>query len=270
MVSTRTSSVVSRAGDVRQSYQAVNLLGVRIDRLRRRDLLDLAIGWAKARTRRTILYVNIHCMNVAYQDQGYREILNAADLVYCDGTGVKLAARLCGLDLPERMTGADWIDDLCTGAAREGVSLFLLGGGAGAASSAATILRQRHPDLGLVGYASGYGGFQETIEQVNRRKPDILLVGMGTPRQERWIGQHRAELDVPVVWAVGALFDFVNGSIPRGPRWMTDHGLEWLCRLYAEPRKLWRRYLIGNPLFFWRVVREMWLGRRGTDRSRAA
>jgi len=250
---------------VRYSHEAVNLLGVRIDRLRRRELLDLAIGWAKTGARRTILYVNVHCMNVAYQDQRYREILNAADLVYCDGTGVKLAARVCGLDLPERMTGADWIDDLCTRAEREGLSLFLLGGGAGAAQSAATMLRGRYPDLGLVGYASGYGAFQDTIEQVNRCKPDILLVGMGTPRQERWIDQHRDELDVPVVWAVGAMFDFVNGSIPRGPRWMTDHGLEWLCRLYAEPRKLWRRYLIGNPLFFWRLVRDRRFGRRGTD-----
>jgi N-acetylglucosaminyldiphosphoundecaprenol N-acetyl-beta-D-mannosaminyltransferase len=90
---------------------------------------------------------------------------------------------------------------------------------------------------------------------MNQVRPDIVLVGMGSPTQEKWIARHRAEIDAPVVWAVGALFDFVTGRIRRGPVWMTEHGFEWACRLVAEPRKLWRRYLIGNPRFIARVVR---------------
>jgi N-acetylglucosaminyldiphosphoundecaprenol N-acetyl-beta-D-mannosaminyltransferase len=86
---------------------------------------------------------------------------------------------------------------------------------------------------------------------------------MATPTQERWIDGNQAALDVPVIWAVGALFDFVNGRIPRGPAWMTGHGLEWLCRLAAEPAKLWRRYVIGNPRFLLRVLRVWWRQTRG-------
>ena len=90
---------------------------------------------------------------------------------------------------------------------------------------------------------------------MNAAHPHILLVGMGTPIQERWIAAHRHELDVPVVWAVGALFDFVAGVQPRGPRWMLDNGLEWLYRLRSDPRRLWQRYVVGNPLF---ILRVMW------------
>jgi N-acetylglucosaminyldiphosphoundecaprenol N-acetyl-beta-D-mannosaminyltransferase len=163
------------------------------------------------------------------------------------------------------MTGADWIDDLCSLAVRRRLSLFLLGGSPGAAEGAMSVLAQRHPGVRIVGTASGYNVSPEVIATINRLRPDILLVGMGTPTQEKWIDAHRAELDVPVVWAVGAVFDFVTGRIRRGPGWMTEHGMEWICRLVAEPRKLWRRYLIGNPYFFYRVLRERLLQSGGSQ-----
>lgn len=207
------------------------------------------------------MYVNIHCMNVRSRDDRLARALDRAGLVYCDGTGVRLASWMAGIPLPERMTGADWINDLCRQSVRDSHSLYLLGSGPDAANRAARMLCLAHPGLNIVGTASGYDVSPGTITEINGRAPDILLVGMGTPTQELWIDDHRAELAVPVVWAVGALFDFVSGKLPRGPRWMTDHGFEWLCRLTAEPRKLWRRYLIGNPWFFWRIVRTYWLRR---------
>lgn len=243
---------------------SVRVLGVRIDRLRLPELLARAARAAEHGTKTTILYANVHCINVYQRDIAYRGIMEGADLVYCDGTGVRLGAWLAGQNLPARMTGADWIDDLCALAVRDGLSLFFLGGAPGAASDAAEILGRRHPGLRIVGWASGYNVHSEVVESINRRRPDILLVGMGTPTQEKWIEAHRGALDVPVVWAVGALFDFVSGRIPRGPRWMTDHGMEWICRLVAEPGKLWRRYLIGNPYFFCRVLQSrlgLWLAR---------
>jgi len=209
-----------------------------------------------------MLYVNVHCMNVRARDDRYASILEAADVVYCDGTGVRLGARLAGIPIPARMTGADWIHDLCRFAIARGLSLYFLGGEPGVAAEAARRLQELYPGLTIRGVASGYGEADPSIAEVNSSKPDILLVGMGTPTQEKWIASHRDELDVPVVWAVGALFDFMSGRIPRGPRWMTEHDLEWLCRLAAEPRKLWRRYLIGNPLFVWRVVKTYWLDSR--------
>jgi N-acetylglucosaminyldiphosphoundecaprenol N-acetyl-beta-D-mannosaminyltransferase len=238
---------------------SVRLLGIRIDCLRLRALLDLVSLAAVRRVQLDVLYVNVHCMNVARRDREYAAILDSADMVYCDGTGVRLGARLARLPIPERMTGADWIHDLCRLAVRDNLALYFLGGSPGSAREAAELLTIRYPGLQVAGAASGYGLGRETLLAIEHASPDILLVGMGTPTQEKWIACHRADLDVPVIWAVGALFDFVNGRIPRGPRWLTEHGFEWLCRLAVEPGKLWRRYLIGNPWFIWRVIRHYWL-----------
>lgn len=243
----------------RPDLDSIRLLGVRIDRLSLPGLLRLVLERTKRRDGTVILYVNVHCMNVAIADAPYRSVLETADIVYCDGTGVRLGARLAGMSLPPRMTGADWIHDLCRVAVRHDLSIFLLGGRAGVAVQAARLLAIRYPGLRIVGAAPGFEADQRIVEEINRASPDILLVGMGTPTQELWSARHRDALEVPVVWAVGALFDFVTGRIPRGPGWMTDHGLEWLCRLVVEPKKLWRRYLIGNPLFFWRIIRRYWL-----------
>jgi N-acetylglucosaminyldiphosphoundecaprenol N-acetyl-beta-D-mannosaminyltransferase len=241
------------------SPSSINLLGIRIDCLRRQGLIDRAVRRASEGGSTIIMYANVHCLNTAQRDAEYASILNAADIVYCDGTGVRLGAWLAGRAIPERMTGADWIDDLCSRAVVDGLSLFLLAGELGVAPLAAARLRGRFPGLKIAGTLSGYGAGREAIEEINRSRADILLIGMGTPTQEKWIAEHRGELSPPVVWAVGALFDFVSGRLPRGPHWMTDHGLEWLCRLAAEPRKLWRRYLIGNPLFLLRIARTYWL-----------
>ncbi len=237
----------------------VTLLGVRVDRLTLDGLLDTATHMARSGGRHVIMYVNAHCLNTAYTDPAYRHILSRADVVYCDGAGVVLSARLTGQRLPERMTGADWIYPLCRRCAAEGVSLYLLGGQPGVAAQAAKRLTTLYPNLGIAGTHHGYIHYSPAesiaaIEAANRARPDILLVGMGTPLQEKWIAAHRSQLETPVVWAVGALFDFVAGVQPRGPRWMLDHGLEWLYRLFSDPRRLWRRYLIGNPLLILRVV----------------
>jgi exopolysaccharide biosynthesis WecB/TagA/CpsF family protein len=161
---------------------------------------------------------------------------------------------MVGQTVPERMTGADWIEDLCRAARRHDLSLYLLGAKPEVVEGAADALSTRYPGLRIVGASDGYDVGPDTIAEINRSRPDILLVGMGPPRQEKWIARHRAALNVPVVWAVGGLFDVVSGCVPRGPRWMTQHGLEWLCRLVVEPRRLWRRYVLGNPRFLWRVV----------------
>jgi len=254
------SPQIGRVGD--RGIASLQLLGLRIDRIRLPELLNIVLHHVRQSTRATVLYVNVHCMNVADDDAAYRRILQEADLVYCDGTGVRLGAWLSGQHLPQRMTGADWIDSLCRLATRERLTLFFIGGAPGAAIDAARVLQDRYKGLKIAGVRSGYDIAPDVIEDINRSCADIVLVGMGTPRQEKWIATHRNQLQAPVVWAVGALFDFASGRIPRGPRWMTNHGLEWLCRLAAEPRKLWRRYLIGNPLFLWRIVRHYWRPRR--------
>jgi N-acetylglucosaminyldiphosphoundecaprenol N-acetyl-beta-D-mannosaminyltransferase len=219
-----------------------------------------------------VLYANVHVLNTAWADPDLCAILNHADLVYCDGAGVALGARLLGHRLPGRTTGADWIEPLCQACAQQGLLLYFLGGQPGVAERAARRLQARHPGLRVAGAHHGYLAdpqvCQAAVAAVNAARPDILLVGMGTPTQEKWIAAHRAELRVPVVWAVGALFDFVAGVQPRGPRWMLDNGLEWLYRLWSDPRRLWHRYLIGNPLFVARVLRQRFTRSQGSSQTR--
>ncbi len=166
---------------------------------------------------------------------------------------MRFAARLLGSELPERMTGADWIRDFATQA--EGRwRLFWIGGAPGVAAEAAKRLRAHHPRLEI----ETEHGFhdEEVIDRVNAFEPHVVLVGMGTPVQERWVATHRDRIEAPVVWCVGGLQDYVAGRVGRpGPRWLLDHH-EWLSRLATDPRRLWKRYLVGNALFVGRVLRE--------------
>ena len=241
--------------------EPVSVLGVRVHALRRADLLAWVASTVSSGRRAQIMYANAHTLNIAYDDSELRAHMNQADIVYCDGAGVKIAARLLGHRLPERMTGADWIYDLCLLCQQEGFSLYFLGGERGVAARAAANLGQRYPGLRIAGAHHGF--FERTgaenarlIAQINSAQPHILLVGLGTPLQEQWIAQDFAQLQAQVIWAVGALLDFVADREPRAPRWMLDHGLEWLGRLVAEPERKWRRYLLGNPLFLGRVLKQ--------------
>ena len=214
--------------------------------------------WAHSEDSFSIMYANVHVLNQAFCDPELRRILNEADLVFCDGSGVKLGARLLGQYFPERMTGADWIDDLCAVSAESGTRLFFLGSEEGRAARSAEIMSARHPGIEVVGSHHGY--LQDprinaqTVAAINAASPHILLVGMGTPIQEKWIATYRDKLEVPVVWTVGALFDFMAGVQRRAPRWMLEHNLEWLFRFYLEPRRMWKRYLVGNPIFLLRLM----------------
>jgi N-acetylglucosaminyldiphosphoundecaprenol N-acetyl-beta-D-mannosaminyltransferase len=184
-------------------------------------------------------------------------------LVFCDGAGVMLGARLLGHHIPERITYADWIWQLAEFAEPRGFTFFFLGARPGVADKAAASLKARYPALRVVGTHHGY--FDKTpgsaeneavIEQINAVKPNILIVGFGMPLQERWLRDNWDHIDANVALTGGAVFDYVSGELQRAPRWMTDNGLEWLGRLLIEPRRLWKRYLIGNPLFIWRVLKQ--------------
>lgn len=249
----------------------VSVFGVEIEPLDEAGLISEAARQAQEGCENTILYANVHVLNTAFTDPELLDTLNQADLVYCDGAGVALAARLLGHRLPGRMTGADWIEPLCEACAEDKITLYFLGGRPGVTARAARRLEGRHPGLRVAGTHHGYLGDPDVchvaVAAVNAARPGILLVGMGTPTQEKWIAAHRAELQVPVVWAVGALFDFVAGVQPRGPRWMLDNGMEWLYRLYSHPRRLWHRYVIGNPLFIARVLRQRFSRPHQTSKS---
>jgi N-acetylglucosaminyldiphosphoundecaprenol N-acetyl-beta-D-mannosaminyltransferase len=238
------------------------IFDIPIDLGRPGDLLERIIGWSGGDAGgppKRVMYANAHVLNESSRSPALRGALESADLVYCDGYGVRLAAKALDAPVPHRMTGADWIWALSALCEQAGRSVYLLGSEPGIAARAAARLEQTFPGLRLAGSHHGYftpGSPHDdrVIEHINACRPDILLVGMGTPKQELWV-QHNAErLDVDVLWTVGALFDVVSGKVPRAPGWLADNGLEWIFRLAIEPGRMWRRYLLGNPVFVHRVM----------------
>ena len=241
---------------------AINILGVPVHPLTvaelHEQLADVIARGARAR----VLHVNAHGLNLAVEHPWLRDYLNQVEIVFCDGVGVIVGARLLGHHIPERITYADWMWQLAEFAAHHDISLYFLGARPGVAQAAADRLAAYHPGLKIAGVQHGYFDRtldhpenQAVIERINAARPNILLVGMGMPLQERWLSENWAHLHVNVALTGGAVFDYMSGELRRAPRWMTDNGLEWLGRLLIEPQRLWRRYLVGNPLFLGRVVR---------------
>jgi len=244
-----------------RSEGRTDLFGISVETEEPGVLLERILGWAQRGERRRVNYVNAHVLNQSRTDPGLRQALSSSDLVYCDGYGVRLAARLIGLTVPHRMTGADWIWGVAALCQESGRSLYLLGSDPGASAEAAEGLKRWYPELEVSGTHHGYFGLgtphsERVLEHIAEVKPDILLVGMGTPQQELWVERNHDRIDASVVWTVGALFDYVSGRVPRAPHWISDNGFEWIFRLVVEPRRMWRRYLLGNPAFLYRVLRE--------------
>lgn len=248
---------------MRKQEPCATIFGVGVDRVPLEKLHERMLALLGDGERHKITYVNIHVLNIAYKDRELAKIINSAELVYPDGAGAILGARILGRDLGERLTGADWIDQICRALAKTNYRIFILAGENENAIQAARILAERYPGLKIAGVHHGYfdkESCDEILSLINYSRADLLFVGFGSPLQEKWIAANEARLMPRLIWPVGALFDFVTGRIQRGPRPLLDHGFEWLARLIAEPGKLWQRYLVGNPLFIFRVLKEKYFG----------
>ncbi len=247
-----------RAMTADRRFPSLEILGVRVDRIALTDLLTFFREAACSRGPVSVCYLNPHAWTLARDNPDLKAALDAADVVMCDGIGILLAARILGERLPARMTSADFIDDVCRQCVADNRSLYFLGGEEGVARQAGEALRRRHPGLNLVGTHHGFLAEPEEERKVKaeirRLAPDLLIVGMGSPQQEVWVARNLRDLNVRVAWVVGALFDFLAGKVPRAPKWVTKCGLEWLHRFWVEPRRLWRRYLLGNARFVAAVI----------------
>ena len=248
----------------------VNVLGVNIDCLRSEDALKLIRDVINTGAHALIANANIHALNLAYEQEWFRQFLNNAELVFCDGMGVKLGARLLGYNISERFTPADWVWKLADMAAINDFSIFLLGNPPGVAESAAQKLNERFSELRIVGVHHGYfnkspgcAENEAVLGQINVAGPDLLLVGFGMPLQEQWLQENRSRLRANVVIPCGALFEYLAGELKRGPRWMTQNYLEWLARVIISPRRYGKRYLRDIPLFIHRIFKQ----KLNTDRS---
>ncbi|MGA1823312.1 MAG: exopolysaccharide biosynthesis polyprenyl glycosylphosphotransferase [bacterium] len=233
-----------------------HLFGIPIDNVTTDDVLNKIEDFIQEDKPHHIVYINVDCINKCFFDRKYRKIVEEADLVYADGMGIVHASKLFGSRLPERVNAGDFLPDLCHLCVDKGYKIFLLGGDHGVAEKMEKNLLLRFPGLKIVGKHHGFFADidEDTIiEMINASSPDILLVGMGAPKQEKWIKKNLKNLNVPICWGVGGLFNYYAGKVSRAPVFIRKIGLEWLYRLFVEPKRLWKRYLIGNLFFIVRL-----------------
>lgn len=232
---------------------------------------DQLIAWARTTCRIRVAFINAHSLNVSVDDQTLRHALLEADILFADGAGMLLASLMQGRRLRYNVNGTDLFPHLASRAAAAGVSIALLGGAPGVADRCVESLRRTHPQLRIAYSHDGYfdgAADAAIVDEINASGASILLVALGVPLQEQWIREHDDRLRTPVVIGVGALFDFVSGSVPRAPSTLRALKCEWLYRLAIEPRRLFRRYLFGNPVFVARALRysvtgRLWTGSTG-------
>ena len=199
-------------------------------------------------------FINAHCLNIAYKNIEYKKVLNSCSAVFADGIGARIGAKMLGYKVEENVNGTDMFPLL----AQKPYRIYLLGGAPGVAVKALEKARALNGKADFAGCADGF--FREKSEEavfaeIKALQPDIVLVAMGVPKQEMWINEHLKDLPGCVAIGVGGLLDFVSERIPRAPMWMRKSNIEWCYRLYNEPIRLFKRYIIGNPLFILRVYR---------------
>lgn len=197
------------------------------------------------------------------RDPEFKNIYSKADLVLCDSQIVMWTCKLLGQPLEAKIPGSILLPVICREAPKYGWKLFFLGAGPGVAKAAARKLEQQFPGLQVTGfYSPPYGFIEDHLENrkiiriLKKAEPDILFVGLGAPKQERWIYEHKDEYHVPISIGVGAAFDFISGNVQKAPRWMTNYGLEWFWRFLQEPRRLWKRYFIRDLAFIPLLAKE--------------
>jgi len=240
----------------------LNTLGVGISAINLLTALETMDGWIARRDRTYVTVTPAHAVMDAYRDPELRRIFNASGMTTPDGMAIVWLLRLRGCRSVARVYGPDLMLETCRSGLERGYRHFLYGGEPGVASLLAEKLRARFPGLSIVGTHTPpfremtEGEDRSVVEQINDAGPDIVWVGLSTPKQERWMAAHLGRIQSPVMVGVGAAFDFLSGRKPQAPKWMQRSGLEWLFRLATEPRRLWPRYR-QYPLFIVLVLAQL-------------
>lgn len=208
--------------------------------------------------------MNIHGLNLVYDNPEYKRVFSSASQIFCDGYGVVLAAKILGLKGPLfRNTPPDFIESVFQVCELRKMPVFLLGGDQDTIQNVTQKIRKKHPDLIVQGHHGYFDKRVGTVENdavlklINDFQPALLIVGMGMPTQELWINSNRDQLKAATVFSVGGLYDFISGNKKRCPQWLSSRGGEWFWRLCLEPQRLWKRYLLGIPLFYFRLLYKM-------------
>lgn len=240
----------------------MEILDIPIIPLSSRELLNVIEEYATQGKKKIIDYANINTLNLAYNDKFLRSFLRDSDTVFVDGYGVLLAGSLLGYKYEKKMraTCPDFLEKMVKRISDKDLKIYFLAGKPGVAKQAEKKLKNKFKDAKI---KSNHGYFkkegqenEDVIKDINSFNPHILFIGFGMPLQEKWVNDNINRIDTNLFLLMGACLDFYTNSVKRGPKFLTDNGFEWLSRLFIEPKRLWKRYLIGNPLFFYRVLKE--------------
>ncbi|PKN80130.1 MAG: N-acetylmannosaminyltransferase [Candidatus Cloacimonetes bacterium HGW-Cloacimonetes-1] len=236
-----------------------NLFGVTLLNISMKDAVELIDLKITNKIKTSAFFVNADCLNKIFVDTEYYQILRESKVIFPDGIGINIALRMTGGALKENVNGTDMLPYLCEKCVAKKYRIFLLGAAPGVAEDMKTHLVGKYPELNICGVQDGYFDWESesttVIDIINNARADLLLVAFGAPLQEKFINRFIESLNAPVLMGVGGLFDFYSGRIPRAPYWMREIGCEWVFRLIMEPKRMWKRYIIGNPLFLYRVSR---------------
>ena len=227
------------------------------------ELLDRAAAGKKTR----VAFVNAHCINHMWRNPEYDRAVRTADYVLPDGSGIAIANVVFSGRKCANLNGTDLAPILFEQAAQRGLSVYFFGGLPGVARRMCQKLATRFPGLQIAGYRQGYFHTDEEkriIREINDLQPDIILVAMGVPHQAVWLSRNHASLNAKLVLGVGGLFDFLSARLPRAPHFLRVTGMEWVFRLWQEPKRMWRRYVLGNPEF---IARTLFIAHRQTPRD---
>lgn len=239
--------------------ERADILGVGVSAINMQQALDTIAGWIEQRAKAYVVVCPVYTVMLCQQDPTLRDIVNRAGMVTPDGIPLVVLCRWLSHKHTRRVYGPDLMQAASEMSAARGYRHFYYGGAPEVPRRVAETLEWRFPGLQVAGWLSppfrDLTASEEdaVVETINAANPDVVWVALGSPRQDYWMAQFRERLTAPVLIGVGAAFDFMVGNVPQAPRWMRQTGLEWFFRLVTEPCRLWKRYLVYNPLFVMKV-----------------
>lgn len=251
--------------------QRITILNTKIDVINVQQTINLVEEYVKTKTPLHLMGVNADKINEVNQNARMKQIVNSCGIINADGASVILASKYLKKPLPERVAGVDLMQSLVALSENKGYSVYLLGARQEVVEKTAEVLTKKHPNLRLVGYHNGYfkeADWSSISFEIKNKNPDFVFVGITSPIKEYLIEYLQENGHLSVFMGVGGSFDVISGNIPRAPIWMQKSNLEWLFRVFQEPKRLFKRYFIGNWLFVKKVFREKHENECFNDRGR--
>ncbi|WP_328322335.1 WecB/TagA/CpsF family glycosyltransferase [Kribbella sp. NBC_00382] len=245
-----------------ETQDRVDVLGIHVSVTDMEHTVGTFARWIDGGERHLVCVSDMNALLHARADKQLTEVYNTSGMTLPDGMPLVWAGKKAGFDRMDRVCGPDLIERVMAEAEQRGWSQYFYGGADGVAEKLRDTFTAKHPGLKVAGvYSPPYRALtaeedDEIVARLNEANPDIIWVGLGAPKQERWMAEHRDRLDAAILIGVGAAFDFHTGRLDRAPDWMQRAGLEWSYRLYKEPRRLWRRYVLGIPRFGVGILRK--------------